>query len=82
MDDFEDEIVEEEVTASVAAAVYIINSSLNLKRKAEVSSMLIKSFVSVLCQSLACFKVNQAVEDFVGMKVMLHEIEGEDKEVD
>ena len=26
-------------------------------------------------------KVNQAVEDFVGMKVMLHETEGEEKEV-
>ena len=26
-------------------------------------------------------KVNQAVEDFVGMKVMLHDIQGEDKEV-
>ena len=26
-------------------------------------------------------KVNQAVEDFVGMKVTLHEIQGEDKEV-
>ena len=26
-------------------------------------------------------KVNQAVEDFVGMKVMLHDIQGEEKEV-
>ena len=32
------EEVEEEVVATVAAAVYIINSVLNLKRKAEVSS--------------------------------------------
>ena len=32
------EEVEEEVDATVAAAVYIINSVLNLKRKAEVSS--------------------------------------------
>merc|ERR1719507_782142 len=52
------EEVEEEVVATVAAAVYIINSVLNLKRKAEV---------------------NQAVEDFVGMKVMLHDIQGQDK---
>jgi len=56
----EDEEVEEEVEAAEAAAVYIINSVLNLKRKAEV---------------------NQAVEDFVGMKVMLHDIQGEEKEV-
>ena len=26
-------------------------------------------------------QVNQAVEDFVGMKVMLHDIQGEEKEV-
>jgi len=58
----EDEEDEEDhgVTASMVAAVYIINSVLNLKRKTEV---------------------NQAVEDFVGMKVMLHDIQGEEKEV-
>ena len=30
---------------------------------------------------MTILQVNQAVEDFVGMKVMLHEIAGEEKEV-
>ena len=77
------EEVEEEVDATAAAAVYIINSVLNLKRKAEVSSFKIYGNVAttVYITNSPFLKVNQAVEDFVGMKVMLHDIQGEDKEV-
>ena len=73
-DEVVDEEVEERIDAAEAAAVYTINSVLNLKRKAEVKDLPSTS-------STLFLKVNQAVEDFVGMKVMLHDIQGEEKEV-